>query len=257
VRLTDAGRALVEHAEVILARLADAEVELEAIAGARAGRLRLGAFPSAYASIMPPAVARMRARHPGVELTLEPKEPAEGLSALRAGDLDVTVSIQPLPGCGPSRDGIDEVILLDDPMYVVLPGDHDFAHRARVGLSDLAGEAWMLGASSTCPDAAIFLRACQKAGFEPRVAFYSDDYNAVQGFVGAGMGVALIPDLALVSVRDDIVVRSLGSQPPFRRIVAATLQGSFMSAAKQAIIDILVEVGAEFAARPRELALVG
>jgi DNA-binding transcriptional LysR family regulator len=257
VRLTDAGRALVEHAEVILARLADAEVELEAIAGARAGRLRLAAFPSAYASIMPPAVARLRERHPGVELTLEPLEPAEGLAALRAGDIDIAVSIQPLPGCGPSREGIDEVTLLDDPMYVVLARDHPFAHRGRFGLSDLAGEPWMLGASSSCPDTAIFLRACQKAGFEPRVAFYSDDYNAIQGFVGAGMGVALIPDLALVSVRDDIVVRSLGPQPPYRRIVAATLQGSFLSAAKQAMIDILVEVGTEFSGRERELALVG
>src|SRR3954452_6236762 len=64
VRLTDAGRALVEHADVILARLADAEAELEAIAGLRGGRLRLAAFPSAGASLMPEAIAVFRARHP-------------------------------------------------------------------------------------------------------------------------------------------------------------------------------------------------
>jgi molybdate transport repressor ModE-like protein len=257
VRLTEAGRALVEHAEVVLARLADAEAELEAIVGARAGRLRLAAFPSAYASIMPRAVARFRERHPGIELTLEPKEPGEGLAALRSGECDIAVSIRPLPGCNPSSEGVDEVVLLDDPMYVVLPQGHPLAGSRRLRLSDLASEAWMLGSSGTCPDTQIFLRACQKAGFEPQVAFYSDDYNAIQGFVGAGMGVALIPDLALVTVRDDVVVRSLGTQPPYRRIVAATLHGGFMSAAKAAMLEILVEVGAEFTRRERELALVG
>src|ERR687890_1094890 len=77
VRLTDAGRALVEHADAILARLADAEAELEAIAGLRGGRLRLVAFPSAGATLMPRAISVFRARHPGVELSLEPAEPDE------------------------------------------------------------------------------------------------------------------------------------------------------------------------------------
>ena len=75
VRLTDAGRALVEHADAILARLADAEAELEAIAGLRGGRLRMAAFPSAGATIMPEAIARFRDRHPAVELSLEPADP--------------------------------------------------------------------------------------------------------------------------------------------------------------------------------------
>jgi DNA-binding transcriptional LysR family regulator len=83
VRLTDAGRALVEHADAILARLSDAEAELEAIAGLRGGRLRLAAFPSAGASIMPEAIARFRERHPAVDLTLEPAEPGPALNRLR------------------------------------------------------------------------------------------------------------------------------------------------------------------------------
>src|ERR671931_567794 len=101
VRLTDAGRALVEHADVILARLSDAEAELEAIAGLRGGRLRLAAFPSAGASIMPEAIARYRERHPAVELSLEPAEPEPGLVKLRGGEvdiaLDITVAFRALP----------------------------------------------------------------------------------------------------------------------------------------------------------------
>ena len=254
VRLTDAGRALVEHADVILARLADAEAELEAIAGLRGGRLRLAAFPSAGASLMPEAIAVFRDRHPAVELTLEPAEPGPGLAKLRAGEvdvaLDITVAFRP-----PPDDGIDRVHLLEDPMYVVLPEGHPAARKRSLKLEDLADESWILGTTAACPDASIFLRSCQLAGFEPRIAFNSDDYFAMQGFVAAGVGASFIPDLALVSVRDDIVVRSLGKRPPVRVIWAATLKDSYCSPAREAMLEILTEVGAEFAANRRTLAL--
>jgi DNA-binding transcriptional LysR family regulator len=255
VRLTDAGRALVEHADAILARLADAEAELEAIAGLRGGRLRLAAFPSAGASIMPEAIARYRELHPAVELSLEPAEPEPALAKLRGGQvdiaLDISVSFRP-----PPDDGIDRLHLLDDPMYVALPRGHPLAHKRGLKLEELADESWILGTTGSCPDASVLLRACQHAGFEPRIAFNSDDYYAMQGFVAAGVGASFIPDLALMSVRDDIVIRSLGARPPVRQILAATLKDSFCSPAKQAMLEVLLEVGDEFAGKHRQLALV-
>src|SRR3954466_14105650 len=123
VRLTDAGRALVEHTDVILARLADAEAELEAIAGLRGGRLRLASFPSAGATIMPEAIARFRARHPAAELTLEPADPEPSSVKLRGGEaglvLDSTAGFRP-----PRDDAVERVHPLDDPMYVTLPAGH-------------------------------------------------------------------------------------------------------------------------------------
>ena len=254
VRLTDAGRVLVKHAEVILARLADAEAELQAVAGLGGGRLRLGAFPSAGATLMPEAIARFRARHPAIELTLEPAEPDDAVAKLRAGDLDVGLDIgtsfEP-----DAKDGIDRIHLLSDPMYVALPRDHPLASKRRLRLEDLAEENWILGTTGSCPDTSIFLRACQLAGFEPRIAFNSDDYPSIQGFVAAGVGTSFVPDLAIISVRDDIVVRSLGARPPVRHIYAATLSGSYCSPAKEAMLAVLCEVGAEFSAGRRELAL--
>src|SRR3954453_2234565 len=254
VRLTDAGRALVEHTDVILARLADAEAELEAIAGLRGGRLRLAAFPSAGATIMPEAIARFRARHPAVELTLEPADPDPAPVGLPAGDahltLDITGSLRP-----PRDDGIERVHLLDDPMYVALPQGHPLAHKRNLKLEELADESWILGTTGSCTDASIFLHSCQLAGFEPHVTFNSDDYFAIQGFVAAGVGASFIPDLALITVRDDIVVRSLGPRPPVRIIWAAALKDSYASPARQAMIHILAEVGGEFAANRRALAL--
>jgi DNA-binding transcriptional LysR family regulator len=254
VRLTDAGRALVRHADVILARLADAEAELEAIAGLRGGRVRITSFPSAGATLMPIAIARFRDRHPDVAVSMQLAEPPDGIAQLRAGDCDVALIIQ-ADHDTTCDDGIDRVHLLDDPMYVALPAAHPLARQRSLRLDALAGEAWMLGSSSTCPDASIFLRSCQLAGFEPTVAFHTDDYLAIQGFVAAGMGVSFIPDLALVSVRDDIVIRSLGPGAPVRRILAATPAESFCSPARQAMLDILVEVGTEFAGGRQTLAL--
>ncbi len=254
VTLTDAGRALVAHADVILARLADAEDELQAIAGLRGGRLRLAAFASACATLMPQAVARFRERHPGVELSLCPADPDDALRLLRGGESDIALSIETCFNTRPEP-GIDTVALLDDPMYIMLPRDHPMADHPRLKLTDLADESWMIGTSGTCPDTSIFLNACQAVGFAPNIAFNMDDYTAIQGFVAAGMGVSFVPDLALVAVRDDVIVRSLGARPPVRRIVATTLADSFRSPAKQAMLDVLVEVSAEFGARRTELAL--
>jgi|tagenome__1003787_1003787.scaffolds.fasta_scaffold20982870_3 DNA-binding transcriptional LysR family regulator len=254
VRLTDAGTALVAHADAIIARLDAAERELEAIAGLRGGHLRLVAFPSAGASLMPLAVAEFRRRHPAVELTLEPAEPAEAMDALRGGQCDVALSLE--ASFEPfESEAIAKTPLLDDPMFLVLPGDHPLAHKPNLRLEDLADESFIQGAIGTCPDTRILLRAANAAGFEPRIAFQSNDYTAIQGFIAAGVGMGLIPDLALVSVRDDIVIRDLGPQAPSRGVFAATLAGAYQSPAASAMLDILVEVGRQYENGRRKLAL--
>jgi DNA-binding transcriptional LysR family regulator len=255
VRLTDAGRALVAHADVIVARLADAEAELEAIAGLRGGRLRVASFPTAGAALMPLAIARFRERHPGVELSMDLAEPGESEARLKAGEWDLALTV--LASMRAGADGLEHLHVLDDPLFVALPAGHALARRRTLRLEELAEEDWMLGSQGTCPDTSIFLRSCQRAGFEPRIAFHSDDYQAIQGFVAAGMGVSFIPDLALAAVREDVVIRSLGPRAPVRHVVAATLSGSFVSPAKRAMLDVLVEVGAEVAQRRDALALAG
>jgi DNA-binding transcriptional LysR family regulator len=255
VRLTDAGHALVRHADVILSRLADAEAELEAIAGLQGGRLRIASLPSAGATMIPRAIAMFRERHPAVELAVEPAEPEDAITALKTGLADIGVSVES-SFTAVSEDGIERTPLLDDPMFLVLPACHPLAHKPRVKLEDFADDAWINGTGSAqCPDGQIVMRACNAAGFDPKVAFYSDDYLAVQGFIAAGMGVSLIPDLALISVRDDVVVRSLGARPPMRRLIAITLADSYCSPARSAMLHILQEVGQEFEAKRRSLAL--
>src|SRR5215213_6434934 len=167
VRLTEAGRALVRHTEVILSRLADAEAELDAIAGVRGGRLRLVSFPTAGATLAPRAIGRFRERFPGVEVTLAPREPNEGLDCLKCGDCEIALTVE-APFDRIDDKAIERHPLLDDPMYLCLSACHPAAGKARVRLKDFADESWILGTTGTCPDGVILQRACQAAGFEPK-----------------------------------------------------------------------------------------
>ena len=254
VRLTEAGEAVVRHAEAILARLAEAEAELEAIAGLRGGRLRLAAFESAAATLMPVAIARFAAAHPAVELSMTLLEPEESLAGMRAGDVDLAVTF----GAGAAEDrmgdGLEHVHVLEDPMYLVLGEGHPLAHKRAVRLADVAGEPW-IGGAPDCECNQLINAACLRSGFQPRIAFETDDYAAVQGFVAAGVGVSLIAELGLQSVRDDIVIRRLPREAPVRQVYASALTG-YRSPATTAMIELLREVGAEHAARRPVLELV-
>jgi DNA-binding transcriptional LysR family regulator len=250
VRLTDAGRALVDHAQVVLARLAAAEAELDAIAGVRGGRVRLGSFPTASAALLPPALARFAERHPEVELSFREKEPEDAIQMLRAGELEVAIVFE-FHNLSPSEwerlyGGAELHPLVDDPMYLALPPGHPLAHKPRVRLEDVAAETWIQEGDPRNACGRLQKAACTSAGFEPKVGFQSDDYNVVQGLVASGMGVSLLPSLALANMREDIVVRSLGKGAPARKICAATLAGRYRSPATEAMLDILLEVATGF-----------
>jgi DNA-binding transcriptional LysR family regulator len=253
VKLTEAGEALVRHAESIMARLAEAEAELEAIAGLRGGRLRMASFESAGASLMPLAIAAFSGQHPAVELSLSLSEPEDCVPLLRSGDLDLAIVFE--SAVQDHDDGIDRVHLFEDPMYLVLPRDHPLANRRRLRLADLANEAW-IGGQADCECNRLMNRACASAGYAPRIAFETDDYTAMQGFVAAGVGVSLIAELGLTTVREDIVVRDLGRETPVRQIFAATLSGGYRSPATQAMVEILRDVAARYETRRPQLQLV-
>jgi DNA-binding transcriptional LysR family regulator len=250
VRLTDAGLALVDHAEVVLARLAAAEAELEAMAGIRGGRVRLASFPTAGASLMPPAVALFTQRHPDVELSFVEREPEEAAQMLRAAELEVALVFEYAEYNQPELErfyeGIELHRLVDDPMYLALPLGHPAANKPRVRLRDLSDETWIQESGNHSWCGRFHETACLAAGFKPKVGFRSDDYNVVQGLVAAGVGISLLPGLSLTNVREDIAIRSLGPNPPTRRIAAATLAGRYRSPATEAMLGILEEVAARF-----------
>jgi DNA-binding transcriptional LysR family regulator len=252
VTLTAAGQTLVGHAEGILARLDAAEASLSAIAGLRGGRLRVASFPTAGAALMPVAIATFRSAYPEVELTLAEGEPEAIVPRLRAGELDLALLFE-FAGETPLQQDMTRTELLDDPMCLALPREHRLAARQRIRLEDLEAEAWVQTSLSS-PCARHVVRSCHAAGFEPSVAFESDDYQTVQGLVAAGVGVALIPELALSVVREDIVTRALFPAPPVRQVIAAAPAGARLVPAAPAMLGILEQAarGLKHPGRPAE-----
>jgi DNA-binding transcriptional LysR family regulator len=243
VRLTEAGRALVEHTDAILARVRAAEADIQAIAGLQRGTIRLASFPTAYATIVPAAITELRARHPTVELVLTEADPLLGVSRLKAGDVDVALVYEydfvPLP----KDDAIELVHLLEDPINAVLPRAHPAARKAAVRLTDLAEDAWITStARSSCHS--FVARACRAAGFEPLIRMESDDHGVWQGLVAAGVGVALASDLSLPVVHPHVAVRPIAPKPLGRRIYAAHRIGAARSPGIAEIVRLLAEAAA-------------
>ncbi|MFD4758875.1 LysR family transcriptional regulator [Streptomyces sp. NPDC058439] len=235
MRLTQAGEALVRHASGILAGLVAAEEEVAAIAGLRAGRVRLVSFPSGSSTLVPGALAALRAAHPGTRVSLVEAEPPRSVEMLREGDCDIALAFR----YGASGTEWDDLVvrpLLTDRLIGLVPEGHRLADADAVAVAELAEESWIAG----CPRCRLQLvEVCEESGFTPRIDFATDDYPAVVGLVGAGLGVAVLPELAIESVRPKRA-RTVAVEPAIEReIVALTLPDLAQVPAVAATLDQL------------------
>ncbi|MFG3531582.1 LysR family transcriptional regulator [Streptomyces sp. NPDC047917] len=235
MRLTQAGEALVRHASGILAGLTAAEEEVAAIAGLRAGRVRLVSFPSGSSTLVPGALAALRAAHPGTRVSLVEAEPPRSVEMLREGDCDIALAFR-YGSSGAEWDDLVVRPLLTDRLIGLVPEGHRLSSSVSVGIAELAEESWIAG----CPRCRRQLvEVCEASGFTPRIDFATDDYPAVVGLVGAGLGVAVLPELAIESVRPK-GARTVTVEPAIEReIVALTLPDLAQVPAVAATLDRL------------------
>jgi DNA-binding transcriptional LysR family regulator len=250
-KLTDAGRVLIEHANAAIARLEEAEHELAAIAGLDGGELRVASFPTASIALLTDALGEFAQRHPGVELTVIDAEPEQSLPMVRAADIDLAMVFDyPVLAKESDERDIERVLLLTESMYLVLRRDDPRAASATVRLADFADDSWLSGVRpSSCGEAVV--AACREAGFEPRIAFESEGYEVLQGYVAAGLGVTLLPDLALPTLHPELVVRPTKPRAPQRRVWAAVRSAGSRSAATEAMVEVLRETAASFETEQR------
>lgn len=240
VRATPAGELLAEHAARILERLAQAEAELMALNAGQLGTLRVASFATAGAELVPPALARFRAELPGVELTLRSAEREDALALLRRGMIDIAVI--EAHGQPPARadDGLVFRPLLTDPFRLLLPRGHRLAKRRVIKLSELAAETWIYPRCEFDCCLAATTAAFQRAGFTPTWIAEADEYWPAQGFVAAGLGLALVPALALGVTHADVVVRRLDhSVEPTRDVLAVARSAASTTTAVQTMLSAL------------------
>jgi molybdate transport repressor ModE-like protein len=196
VELTEPGRILLARADALAVQLHMAEEELADLTALRRGRVRLAAYPSAAATLVPRAVAGLRGRHPDIDVELTEAEPPQALSLLSSGDVDLALVFSYTTE--EAERGLVWRALADEPVHVVVAADHRAASRRRLTLADLADEPWIVGCER-CRAHAV--RLCAEAGFVPAVRHVSDDYVVVQNLVAVGLGVTLLPQSALEAFR--------------------------------------------------------
>jgi DNA-binding transcriptional LysR family regulator len=180
---------------------------------------------------------------PDADVTISEAGPPKALAKLRKGDVDLAVAFRRLGSAAP--EGVDERMLLEESMYAVIPRRHPLAGEPEIELAGLRDDAWVQGPSATSPG--LIRELCREAGFEPRIAFESDEYQVLQGYVAAGLGFTLLPDLALPALHPDLVVRPTDPTAPERRVWAATRSKGARSAATEAMVEILRQIGQRFA----------
>ncbi|MFF3114663.1 LysR family transcriptional regulator [Kitasatospora sp. NPDC057904] len=241
VRLTEHGRALLPHAEALLERLDSTRRELTALTELGTGRLRLGAFDSANAALVPTALAAFRAAHPEVAVSL-----TEGLSATlltRLADADIDLAVVAFyPEHPYDHEQFDLQPLVEDPVLVALPRGHRLARRRRLRLAELADEPW-IAARRTIET--TLLAAFVRQGLRPRVEYAVAGWTAKLGLVAAGLGPALIPSLAARAARPDIALVALHpDDTPVRQVFTAVRRGHHPPPATAAFLVHLREAAA-------------
>jgi molybdate transport repressor ModE-like protein len=198
VELTEPGRVLLARADALAGQLHMAEEELAELTALRRGRVRLAAYPSAAATLVPRAVAGLRERHPEIDVELTEAEPPEALQLLGSGDADLALVFSYDGTAAAGETGLAWLPLGEEPVVLVVADGHPAAHRRGLALSDLADEPWIVGCER-CREHAV--RVCAEAGFEPTVRHVSDDYVVVQNLVAVGLGVTLLPQSAIQAYR--------------------------------------------------------
>lgn len=239
VRLTEAGRVLAEHAEPLLASLAEAERAVRDVAALRGGTLRVAAFATAGTSFVIPALTVFRRRHPEVELHFSELESDEALPRVRSGEIDLGVTHEYAPLSRPDLRGLTQRPLYREALLLAVPRRLRPAEPAPVSLADFAGVDWV-GALTSTGFQAVTEMACRAAGFEPRISVRVHSYPMVLAMVAAGFGVSLVPQLAAAGQRG-LAYLPIARPSGLARQIYATTRADGRSPAVQRLLRYLAE----------------
>jgi DNA-binding transcriptional LysR family regulator len=240
VSLTEAGLLLLRHAEAIVARMKAAQADLAAFAEGAAGPLRVGTYQSVSTRLLPAIVRRFKDAFPKVEIELSESAIDDELEArVERGEVDLSFVMLPM-----REAPLDSAQLLVDPYVLLVPRSSPLAGRAKPpSLREIAKEP-LIGYRQ-CRSMEGVETAIRRAGGEPRIVFRSDDNGTVQGLVGAGIGVALVPRLTLQPPDGTIEVVELGELVPPRLVGIAWHRDRYRTPAARAFIETAQDLCAE------------
>ncbi|MEA2321446.1 MAG: hypothetical protein QOD81_1296 [Solirubrobacteraceae bacterium] len=214
LRLTREGEILLEHADAIAERFQLADDQLTAAAQGQRARLRIGAFPTALAALVPAAIARVRLQNPDATVTADEGTDDDLPARVRSGELHLAVSFQDTAELRHEPAGVERRDLFREQFRVALAPDHPLADRPEVRLADLAADDWAAAATD-----GLIVHACRAAGFEPNLVSITRDQLAIRGLISRGLAVTLVPEL-LAEPFKDLALRPIAGTGPSRDVYA-------------------------------------
>lgn len=243
VRLTPAAHVLLGHADALFAQLERMEGDLAAQGTAPRGEVRVGGFPTALAGLLAQAAKPLRQRAPQVTVRVHEAETDEAVALLLARDIDVMLGME--CSAAPRRDDtrFHREELLSDVLDAALADDHPLADRATISLAALRDETWVAPPVGWSCDE-VFHAGCRAAGFSPRIAHRSGDWQAVMALVAAGLGASLVPRLAQISTPPGVTIIPLTANPPMRHVFAACRAGAESQPAVRVVLEALTRIAA-------------
>jgi DNA-binding transcriptional LysR family regulator len=253
VQLTDAGRRLVADTELVLAALEHAEADLVDASRGITGHVRVSAFPTAARSVLVPMLPALRAAHPNLRVSMIDLEPEEAAPALKSRDLDVVLTYEwdLLPAI--EDPGVEREELFSERVYLALPVTHALASRGGpVSVAELTAENWIVGRDATSM-LDLVRAAARRSGYEPRTDLHSMDFEVILAAVEAGLGVALVPSLALVGFGGTVAVRQIADLDLNRSVWAAVRRGSSHNPGIETVLEALREASARVPTRLSEI----
>ncbi|MDB6000752.1 MAG: transcriptional regulator, LysR family [Rhizobacter sp.] len=239
VKLTHAGEVLVSHAERIMVVLDEARSDLATIRKEIAGTLRVAAFATAAAAILPPVLQALRLHYPRLQITLVEMEPAEGLAALGSWGADLAIVDDLTVRLARMDKTVEQVPLIDDELRVVMATNHRLANKKSIGLAELKDEEWALD-SATSFYGEFVLNLCRQAGYTPRVNAECRGSEIIAAMVASGCSVSIIPGLRLGQMTPHLTARPLRPEVR-RRISVAFRRGERSHPAVRAFVDQLLQ----------------
>jgi DNA-binding transcriptional LysR family regulator len=228
LRLTREGEILLEHADAIAERFQLAGAQLAAAAQGERSRLRIGAFPTALAALVPAAIARVRQQYPDTQVTVD--EGSDDLPArVRSGELHLAVDFQDTAEPRREPPGVERRDLFSEQFSVALAPDHLLAERLELRLADLRDEDWTAATTD-----GLIVRACRAAGFEPNLVSITRDQLAIRALISRGLAVTLVPQL-LAEPFKDLALRPIAGIGPSRDVYALLPPGGRHSLVRPAL----------------------